>query len=237
MENTSFNTNIDDRFDTNTLMCIICHDKLDKQRGLVEMPCCNNIYMCIDCFLQTIIVNNIKIAPCCRRPLNFASEVDNYISNLDKSLKNRICQAERMEHQIREREAEFATQFGQFEEILSKLQKAKTELDAALVNEKISAKTAKYKRQLIQALDRSLKQQEETQKYSEQLAQLEIRKQEYIQKKAYFESLTTNDTLAQNTLAKQIYARERELLAKLDPKLPSRLDKLNKQKRTGCIIS
>ena len=67
---TSFTGNMSDRFNGNSLKCILCLDEL-TERGLVEFPCCNNIFACLCCFWELVVVHQTNIAPCCRRPLNF----------------------------------------------------------------------------------------------------------------------------------------------------------------------
>jgi hypothetical protein len=68
---TSFTGNLSDRFCQDSLKCLVCLDDLTEQRGLVEFPCCNNIFACLCCFMELIVVNQTTIAPCCRRPLTF----------------------------------------------------------------------------------------------------------------------------------------------------------------------
>lgn len=71
----SFVGNLSDRFNPDSLKCLVCLDELTEQRGLVEFPCCNNIFACLCCFMELVVVNQTTIAPCCRRPLNFVRSI------------------------------------------------------------------------------------------------------------------------------------------------------------------
>ena len=66
-----FTGNMSDLFCQDSLKCQVCLDELTEQRGLVEFPCCNNIFACLCCFMELVVVNQTTIAPCCRRPLTF----------------------------------------------------------------------------------------------------------------------------------------------------------------------
>lgn len=66
-----FTGNMSERFCQDSLKCLVCLDELTERRGLVEFPCCNNIFACLCCFMELVVVNQTTIAPCCRRPLTF----------------------------------------------------------------------------------------------------------------------------------------------------------------------
>ena len=179
-----FTGNMSDRFCQNSLKCLVCLDELTERRGLVEFPCCNNIFACLCCFMVLVVVNQTTIAPCCRRPLTFVRSAG---SAMRLALERERQEAERQlaltQHSRRIAEQDLAriqTQNRRYEEeqhqIAHKLallrstqeqqeREAKAAFEARKLQEQTEIKMLEQRRQL--AIQKEMDAREKATQYAE----------------------------------------------------------------------